>query len=194
MKGLNEEMQSVTDELSRIERSRESAMACSRRVIRLSKNVIHAIHGRTDCSQKLDEMDGALKEMLDACIGTSVLSSGPVEDAMSEYAEARIFESVMRAGTIPSVDSVGVTVEAWVLGLADCIGEMRRSATTYLMEGDIEEAKRIFSMMEEINEELMLLDVPDAIVPIRRKQDIARGIMDKTRSEITTASIMKIRN
>ena len=61
---------------------------------------------------------------------------------------------------------------------------------TRLMDGDLDGARSVFSRMESIHEQVMLLDVPDAIAPVRRKQDIARGVMDKTRSDMTTASIM----
>ena len=61
---------------------------------------------------------------------------------------------------------------------------------TKLMDGDLEGARDVFSELESIHEQVMLLDVPDAVAPVRRKQDIARGIMDKTRSDMTTASIM----
>ena len=58
------------------------------------------------------------------------------------------------------------------------------------MDGDMDGARRYFSMMEDISGEIMLLDVPDAIAPVRRKQDIARGIMDRTRSDMTTAAVV----
>jgi translin len=45
--------------------------------------------------------------------------------------------------------------------------------------------------MEEISEELRMMDVPDAVVPLRRKQDIARGIMDKTRSDMLGATVRR---
>ena len=56
--------------------------------------------------------------------------------------------------------------------------------------GDLQSAIDVFSMMEGIHEGLLLQDIPDAIVPLRRKQDIARGIMERTRSDITTATVM----
>lgn len=60
------------------------------------------------------------------------------------------------------------------------------------MDGDMEGARRFFGIMEEISGEIMMLDVPDAVAPVRRKQDIVRGIMDRTRSDMTTASMMRI--
>lgn len=190
MNGLYEGMEAATRELSDIENDREAAIAYSRRVIRLTKTVIHGIHAGTPYRQESETMDGVMDELRDVCTLPSVETCGPVQDAMGEYAEAKIFTAVMEDRGIPSHSDLGITAGAWVLGLADTEGELRRAVMTRLMDGDLDSAKVLFSKMEEIHAQIMLLDVPDAVVPIRRKQDIARGIMDKTRSDMTTASIM----
>ena len=59
------------------------------------------------------------------------------------------------------------------------------------MNGDIDEAMRIFDRMDELADALMVFDIKDSVAPIRRKQDIARGIMDRSRTDIATAKIMK---
>jgi translin len=46
-------------------------------------------------------------------------------------------------------------------------------------------------MMEEMFLILMKFDYPDAIVSIRRKQDIARSILEKTRGEVAVAVSMR---
>jgi translin len=57
------------------------------------------------------------------------------------------------------------------------------------MDTNIDEAKYLFSIMDELCEGLLVFDVPDSILPIRRKQDIARGIIERTRSDLLNASI-----
>ena len=191
MKGLSEGVAVATGELSDIENDRESAIAYSRKVIRLTKTVIHGIHASTPYQESLREMDAQMEELRSVCSLPQVETSGPVQDAMSEYAEAKILHAVMRGQEVPSHSSLGISAGAWMLGLADVEGELRRAVMTRLMDGDLDGAKGLFAEMEEIHTEIMLLDVPDAVMPIRRKQDIARGIMDKTRSDITNASIMR---
>ena len=189
MEGIAENVRSAADEFDRIERDRELAVARSRRVIRLSKRVIHAVHVGDDRGAYLEEMRGALEELLSAET-PEVLVSAVVQDAMMEYAEASILESIVSEGRVPSGSDLGVTASAWVLGLGDCVGELRRIVTSRLMDGDMAGARRFFSVMEEVSGEFMQLDVPDAIAPVRRKQDVVRGIMDRTRSDMTTASVM----
>lgn len=189
MEGIEENVRSAAEIFERMEREREAALECSRRTIRLSKRVIHAIHVGDDRSEPLSQLDAAVSEMLS--IGTpEVRMSQMVQDALMEYAEARILDAVVFGDRVPSPDDLGIGAAAWVLGLADCIGELRRIVTSRLMEGDMRSAAKHFAAMEEISGQLMLLDVPDAIAPVRRKQDIARGIMDRTRSDMTMASIM----
>ena len=75
------------------------------------------------------------------------------------------------------------------MGMADTIGELRRIVLTHLMESDADTAKELFSVMEIMCEGLMMFDVPDAILPIRRKQDVARGVVEKTRSDLLNAKM-----
>ena len=192
MNGLSEGIEAATRELIDIENDREAAIAYSRRVIRLTKTVIHGIHAGVPYREESEAMDGVMDELRGVCGLPSVETSGPVQDAMGEYAEAKIFTAVMEDRPVPSHSDLGITAGSWILGLADVEGELRRAVMTRLMDGDLDSAKSLFSKMEEIHEQIMLLDVPDAVVPIRRQQDIARGIMDKTRSDITTASVMRM--
>ena len=110
-----------------------------------------------------------------------------------EYAEAMLLLSLVTSGRVPSHSDLGISAAAWVLGLADCVGELRRILTRDLMDGNVGSARATLEMMEGISGELMLLDVPDAVAPVRRKQDIVRGIMDRTRSDMTIASMMSLK-
>lgn len=192
MPGFESRVSVAIAQLESIERDREAAMACSRRVIRLSKKVIHAIHDGDSPEGPLNEMRLELDAMKSHCSTPEVLMSGPVVDAMGEYAEAEIMSAISSGSDIPDHMKLGIGASPWILGFCDCAGELRRIVMARLAEGDLNGAKEIFSIMEEIHEEIQMLDIPDAIAPIRRKQDIARGLMDKTRSEITLASIMKV--
>jgi len=183
MRDLKETIEEVNISLSVLEKERENAIRDSREIIRLTKRAIHSIHiGEID-RNCLNELDRRM---------TSVTSSKDLfQDAMAEYSEALILFAMIEGKDIPTFRELNVTPQAWVLGLADCLGEMRRLALTYLMNSNIDPAISLFTKMEAIFDALMTFDVPDAIVPIRRKQDIARGIMDRTRTDITTAMIMR---
>ena len=60
----------------------------------------------------------------------------------------------------------------------------------YLIDGKVDDARVLFERMEAVGDNVLGFDVPDAIAPIRRKQDVARSIIEKTRSDITNAVML----
>ena len=192
MEGFSDEVRSAADELGRIEADRDLALARSRKVIRLSKRVIHGIHTGSAVEDDVAGLEAAMAELM-SVEAPEVRGSSLVQDAAMEYAEAMLLLSLVTSGRVPSHSDLGISAAAWVLGLADCVGELRRILTRDLMDGEVGSARATLEMMEGISGELMLLDVPDAVAPVRRKQDIVRGIMDRTRSDMTIASMMSLK-
>ena len=181
----------AADRFAEIEKKRAKAMDSSRIIIRMTKNMIHAIHVgepydliSTDLHDNVDEFIDALKDE------PSVFYSAVVQDALSEYAEACIFAVLVSGGDPPSFDSLKVTPQAWAMGLADTIGELRRMILKYLIDGRVDDARMLFERMETVGDDVLGFDVPDAVAPIRRKQDVARSIIEKTRSDITNAVML----
>lgn len=190
MEGLKEIVSSVEKELIKTEEKREYALAESRKIIRLSKRIIHSVH----LEESSENDRKTIKEQISALISNVsdcqwILISGPLADAMMEYAEAEILCSSVYGEKLPSYEDLGITPQAWIMGMADTIGEIRRVIVTRLMNGRTDEAFSLFSVMEAMCEELLMFDVPDAILPIRRKQDVARGIVEKTRSDLMAAKL-----
>lgn len=192
MDGFSDEVRSAADELGRIEADRDLALARSRKVIRLSKRMIHGIHTGSAVEDDVAGLEAAMAELM-SVEAPEVRGSSLVQDAAMEYAEAMLLLSLVTSGRVPSHSDLGISAAAWVLGLADCVGELRRILTRDLMDGNVGSARATLEMMEGISGELMLLDVPDAVAPVRRKQDIVRGIMDRTRSDMTIASMMSLK-
>ena len=172
----------IAKDLSIEEKEREEVMALSRKAIRLSKKIIHAIH--TD-----DIYDDAREELRTLMSTLSEKNRIFAKDAMMEYAEAEILISAVSGTQTPTPEDLGMDGGSWLMGMADTIGELRRIVLTHLMESDVDTAKELFSVMEIMCEGLMMFDVPDAILPIRRKQDVARGVVEKTRSDLLNAKM-----
>jgi translin len=181
----------ASDRLAELEKKRNTAIESSRTITRKTKNMIHAIHVGNDHRSIADELRKDVDRVRSELSGEpSVFYSAVLQDALGEYAEAFIFAAAVGGEDVPSFDSLKITPQAWVMGLADSIGEMRRMVLTYLIEGDLEKARELFGRMESIGDDVLGFDVPDAIAPIRKKQDVARSIIEKTRSDITNAVIM----
>ena len=181
----------ASDRLAELEKKRNTAIESSRTITRRTKNMIHAIHVGDDHRSIADELRKDVDRVRSELSGEpSVFYSAVLQDALGEYAEAFIFAAAVEGEDVPSFDSLKIPPQAWVMGLADSIGEMRRMVLTYLIEGDLDKARELFGRMESIGDDVLGFDVPDAIAPIRRKQDVARSIIEKTRSDITNAVIM----
>ena len=188
MNDLEKMAEDAAEAFAKLEDVRNTAIAGSRATIRSTKKVIHAIHAGAPYEDAEKEMDFLVRKLVaDVKDEPRVSNSPDVEDAMGEYCEAKILISVVRGAVIPSPKELGVSWQAWVLGLCDSLGELRRLLLTKLMNSDTEYAKKLFASMEAVSDVIMTFDVPDAILPVRRKQDIARGIMDRTRSDLTAA-------
>ena len=73
-------------------------------------------------------------------------------------------------------------------GLAEVVGELRRRTLDILRSGYSEEAERLLGYMDEIYSVLVTMDYPDAITNgLRRQTDLARGIIEKTRGDVTVS-------
>ncbi len=188
---FEESIDEVTRALAELEQAQESAFAQSRRIIRKTKTAIHLIHeGRRD-AELIDSISGDLAALVESVSEyPQVLYGQSVEDAMAEFAETAIYDYVSRGEEIPPYTILDVTPAAWVMGLADTVGELRRDLLRDLMEDDIDGAEEAFSRMEAISDALMSFDVRDSVAAVRRKQDIARGVMDRSRTDLSTALVM----
>ncbi len=193
MDGLSENISAIENKLDVLENSREKCISESRRIIRCTKNIIHGIQTGNPDENALNTTLESMRALVSDA-EPEFINGGPVQDAMMEVAEAALFYNVTVNEKLPSFEEIGVTPQAWILGLSDCLGEMRRLLLSNLMAGDLKTAEKIFGNMEEICDALMVFDVPDAILPLRRKQDIARGIMEKTRTDFANAVIMNKNN
>ena len=103
-----------------------------------------------------------------------------------EFVEAHSFLAIVENKEIPSLKSLKVSEEAYILGLLDCIGELKRFVLDNIRNGQLKKADRIFNVMENLYQTLYPLAMYDKIVrEARRKLDVNRVLVEETRSVIT---------
>jgi len=188
MRNLDEIAVGLQEELDEKDTVREIAIKSARVIIRLSGSAVHSIHGGEDATQMLaTALDEAarLKSLLE--IHPDIWTSGLVSDALQEMTEAALVHSISMGEDLPTPQDLGVPPAPYLLGLADTIGEVRRFTLISLREGELRDAIAYLDIMEEMFLVLMRFDYPQALVAIRRKQDIARSLVEKTRGEVTLA-------
>jgi translin len=109
-----------------------------------------------------------------------------LDAAMQEYSEAYIFHGLSRGEGFPIPEEMGVSHFNYILGLGDVPGEFRRSALVALKEGDIEAAEKHLNNMDFIYNQLVSLEEASILLKgLRRKLDITRSVLERTRSDVT---------
>ena len=176
-------------------RAREVALTSSRKAVRSSANAIRAIHrGEPDEAERLmaearSELDRAEDSVRDH---PDVRWAGFIHDGQKEYAEARLTQAVVDGAELPSPDEMKVTIAAYLNGMAETIGELRRSVLDLLRGGEADRAESLLRTMEDFYYVLVTVDYPDAITGnLRRWTDVARGIIEKTRGDLTTSLVQR---
>ena len=175
--------------------AREKALPAARRSIRASANAIRAIHrGERDRANELmRESADAIREGMEATREEpDVANAGFLQDAQKEYAEARITAAIVDGAEVPGPEELGVQVAPYLNGMAESIGETRRRILDLLRTGDVEESERLLGVMEDLYTVLVTIDYPDAITGnLRRSTDVARGIMEKTRGDLSISIVQR---
>lgn len=132
----------------------------------------------------LDVARGALQEHQD------MLHAGFVHDAEKELAEARITFALVTEEPMPAPDEVGVSPSAFLKGMAESIGELRRHLLDLMRKGDLKRCEDLLQAMDDLYFVLVSMDYPDGITfGLRRLTDVARSIIERTRGDFTTSTI-----
>jgi translin len=190
--GISEAVRGVLDAKYR---ARETGLANSRQAIRRCANAIRSLHrGEEETALRLmDEASALLREAEDE-LGEhpDVLYTGFVADAAKEYAEARLFHALATGAPLPLPEDLAVPAVPFLHGLGEAVGEMRRRMLDLLRAGDVAAAEAALAAMDTIYELLADLDYPDGMTSgLRRTTDVARSLIERSRSDLTTTVIQE---
>jgi translin len=112
--------------------------------------------------------------------------AGYTQDSLKEFVEANVTCALIQNQPLQTPEELRVEDATYLNGLAEVVGELRRRTLDILRSGYSEEAERLLGHMDEIYSVLVTMDYPDAITNgLRRQTDLARGIIEKTRGDVT---------
>ncbi len=193
MSDLTSRLDSIGDAVRRhfstLDEAREKGLKLSRDSIRYSSNAIRAIHRRE--YEKARELIASSRKCIEEM--TTVLTphgelsyGGFVHNGQKEYAEACITLSLVFEEALPEPDDLGVNYAAYLNGLAEAVGEMRRHVLDILREGQVARCEEMLSAMDDIYSLLVTMDFHDALTGgLRRNTDMVRGVLERTRGDLT---------
>jgi translin len=182
-------LKEVKEELTQKDAVRENAQQSMRKATSLSKRSILFMHQKKyeKAKKSIENAKEIISKLQDlAKKNPDIIYSGMFSTALQEYAEANIFQKLIREARFVTPKEINVSAVDYMLGLADVIGEYRRLVLDALREGEGDKSEKCLQTMDEIYIELMAMDEAYMLVPgLRRKCDVARRIIETTRGDVT---------
>lgn len=189
MATLKKLLKEVKREITAKEKMREDAHEKMRKVTSLSKQAILLSHQNrmSEADKQLETAKNIITQLKEISKEfPAIIYGGMFSAALQEHAEACIFITLVEKAQFITPNEIGVPPVDYVLGLADVIGEFRRLSLDALRMGDIKKGEQCLRTMDEIYVELEALDEAYMLVSgLRRKNDVARKIIEATRGDLT---------
>ena len=170
---------------------RDKALAQARQLTRACSLAIRAVHRNdkeamefqlNEARTLADTLRDELKEH------PELYYAGYTQDALKEFVEANVTCALIQGHPLQTPEELIVEESTFLNGMAEVVGDLRRRTLDILRSGYSQEAERLLGYMDEIYSVLVTMDYPDAITNgLRRQTDLARGIIEKTRGDVTVS-------
>ncbi|HLC74492.1 MAG TPA: hypothetical protein VJH88_01405 [Candidatus Nanoarchaeia archaeon] len=159
---------------------RELLIKKSRDVLKLSKQIIYAVH--RDELKQAEKLIGDIrkeKSTLEKFAKHSNLmeSEGSYKVALQEYAEALLYHFVVKNKALATRKELDLETIYYILGLCDLTGELVRKAVYLAGKGNVNDVIQIKDLVDTIYGELLAFDFRDN--ETRRKFDAMKYDLKK---------------
>lgn len=190
MEHLEDIAERIRQEFDAQNEARDKALVQTRTLTRHCAHAIRAIH-RMERDKANEELNEAAK--IAHALSTILKNEHPnfyfagyTQDALKEYAEAKVVYALVQNNSLPTPEELALEPATYLKGLAEAVGELRRRILDILRGGHSKEAERLLQHMDDVYAVLVTMDYPDAVTyGLRRQTDITRGIIERTRGDIT---------
>lgn len=173
-----------------LEKARERLLKISRDLRILSSKAVVAIHSKNVeiAEENISRGREILEEIREFQSFPEIYYSAL--DAIQEFVEAFLFLKFVKGEFEISLE-FEVPHSAFLAGLADLVGELRRFALSRMIENDLEKAEKTLEVMEKIYSELLpFSSFPEKLVlNLRAKLDVARASIERTKSDLISARL-----
>ena len=199
MSKLTDNLESIAEQIrqdfSAKDAAREKVLPLCRDAIRCCSQATRAVH-RQEFDQAAELLTSARKlltESEQAVTAHNELSNtGFFRDAQKEFAEGSIVLALVTGKQIPDPGQLGIDAATYLNGLGEAVGELRRYLLDGMRQGDLSRSEELLLTMDDIYSVLVTMDFPDAITGgLRRTTDMVRGVLERTRSDLTLAMRQK---
>ena len=184
-KNVNTSLPIISKELERTNSSREFLIKNNRAVVINCSQAIISIH-KNDLNTAKNKIKKAKEELSKLKQKTSGELNRYILTPEQELVEAVSLLAIIEGKDIPSYKSLKISGESYILGLLDCIGELKRQVIDTIRVGNLKKAESLFDTMENLYLMLYPFATYDKIVKeSRRKLDVNRSLVEDTRTVLT---------
>jgi translin len=146
--------------------AREAGLQACRKATQLCARAIRSLH-RHEFDACRDLLTQAYREISHAREQLrpfpQIYYAGFLQDAEKELVEGETLYAIVLGDALPEPDELGVDVGAYLNGVAEAASECRRYVLDLLRAGELAHAETLLGVMDEIYDELVTFDYPDAV-------------------------------
>ena len=187
---LKKAFSEITTLLDSLYHDRENILHLSRDIVRNCSISIKHIHRQEyeEYQEKLNVIKTNHGNLVKIVNNNPGVFDKYLKTPEQEYAELIALYSIINNKSMPTPSELKINPLNYALGLADVVGELRRFALDNIRKSQTEGLNRILEDMDEIYTFLFSIDYPTGMTQdLRRKVDVARNIIEKTRGDVSLA-------
>lgn len=160
-----------------IKGTRDATILCSKAIVSLHS------HKKEESIEYIEKAKKLLQEFKE--LGKDDLQKY-LYIAEQEYVEAFCLFSIAENSIIPGMKSLDVSDISYVMGLLDCIGEIKRMIIDKIRAEGTSNVNTLFELMDKIYGIIYPLAVYDNLMPgLRKKLDVSRILIENVRAIVT---------
>ncbi|MDE1856807.1 MAG: hypothetical protein KGH98_01845 [Candidatus Micrarchaeota archaeon] len=161
----------------------DSVMSGSRDIIRSASLIITALHNN-DAKRYRGGM-AEIRKLVKSLRQTDSDYRYHTLQAYQEFVEASVLFDIKTKGSVPSCNDLKVEPEAYLLGIMDAVGELKREVIDALRRGRVKDAERYYNTMSDIYDSTRGIRFAESVLNgFRRKQDVARMQIESAASSL----------
>jgi len=172
------------------ERRRAELAERARRLRRAAQTAMAHLHEGRPIGREIALVQAETGELVRWIDRHAASDAGLAHDALQESVEASLLYALHRGESLPTPAELRVEPESYLSGLADVVGEIRRLILHELSTGNVAAAEARMARLEDLHRLLLRFETTRAILPLKPKQDAARGILERTRGDVTMARLL----
>ncbi|MFH1682724.1 MAG: hypothetical protein ABIA37_02915 [Candidatus Woesearchaeota archaeon] len=190
---INEkEFEKLRKEMQDYDSERERLIKKSRDVLKLSKQVIYAVHRDEleDAAALIKEIEREKKKLEEiAKHSPALMFEGSLKVAIQEYAEALLYYGFIKEKRLMTAEELKIRTDHYILGLCDLPGELVRKAVFWAGKGKVEQVVLIKELVDRIYGVLLKFDFREN--EIRRKFDSVKYDLRKLEDLVLDLKLKK---